>query len=111
MHIYKILREAEYHALLKDKIFAGAPIDLQDGYIHFSTRETVEETANIHFKEEDDLYILICHSEQFGSSLKWEESRGGQEFPHLYGSLHIDHVISAEKLPKRDGQFDFEGLL
>jgi uncharacterized protein (DUF952 family) len=78
-----------------------------DGYIHFSTAETVRETAAKHFKDEVNLVILACESGTLGANLKWEVSRGGALFPHLYRTLKLDDIIWEDDLPLIDGVHDF----
>ena len=111
MLIYKIFRQSEWDALVATGQTAGAPIDLTDGYIHFSTRETVEETAAKHFATETDLILAAVDAEDLGDALKWEISRGGIKFPHLYSKLKHSDVKSHAALPKSADGFNFEGLL
>jgi len=73
-------------------VFKGAPIDLQDGYIHMSTRDQAAETAAKHFAGQDRLVMLMIDLAPFGEAIKWEVSRGGALFPHLYGDLPISAV-------------------
>ena len=81
-------------------MFRGAPVDLADGYIHFSTREQVAETAAKHFAGQDDLVLLEIDADAFADdALKWEPSRGGALFPHLYGDLELSAVRWAKPLP------------
>ncbi len=93
MLIYKIFRPAELAELLKNKATQGAPIDVADGYVHFSTGLQVEETLNKHFAGEADLTLLAVEADTLGDALKWEPSRGGALFPHLYRKLHVDDVV------------------
>ena len=93
MIILKILRAEEWAALRKGGSTKGAPIDLEDGYIHFSTPEQAPETASKHFAGIDGLMLLGCEADDFGDTLKWEVSRGGAKFPHLYDELKMDAVI------------------
>ena len=90
--ILKILRPDEWRLLQEQETTPGAPIDVQDGYIHFSTSEQVEETVAKHFKGESELWLLTLDAEALGDSLKWEPSRGGALFPHLYGPLQLKDV-------------------
>ena len=83
MLIYKIFRADEWQQLQDNGETDGAPIDVTDGYIHFSTAETVRETAAKHFANEEDLVILAVETGTIGDELKWEVSRGGALFPHL----------------------------
>ena len=99
MLIYKILRRAEWEALKRDRESAGAPVDLADGFIHFSTAAQVVETAARHFAQESDLVLVAVDSTRLGAALRWEPSRGGQLFPHLYGPLRLEDVAWDKSLP------------
>lgn len=110
--IYKIVSAAEWRAAEATGVFPGAAIDLTDGYIHFSTATQVEETAAKHFARQADLLLVAIAVEKLGDALKWEASRGGALFPHLYGPLLLDAVTHVAPLPLRaDGRHDFTGLL
>jgi len=89
---YKILTKDQYDQLKTDGVFKGAPVDLADGYIHMSTREQASETAAKHFAGQDNLVMLMIDLAPFGEAVKWEESRGGALFPHLYGELPLSAV-------------------
>ena len=84
---YKILTKDQYDQLKTDGVFKGAPVDLADGYIHMSTREQAAETAAKHFGGQDNLVMVMIDLAPVGDALKWETSRGGALFPHLYGDL------------------------
>ncbi len=99
MLIYKIMTQAQWDDFLTDGTFKGAPIDLADGYIHFSTAEQMKETAAKHFAGQDDLRLAWVDGDTFGDALKWEVSRGGAEFPHLYGTWSMDQVSGHADLP------------
>ena len=105
--IYKILRKAEWEELQHKGETLGAPIDLQDGYIHFSTRDTVAETATKHFAGETDLKLLAYQADVFGDALKFEPSRGGALFPHLYAPLPLDKTLWVRDLPLDNGLHQF----
>ncbi|WP_132242008.1 DUF952 domain-containing protein [Primorskyibacter sedentarius] len=107
MLIYKILRAAEWQALDATGETAGAPIDVADGYIHFSTALHVRETAAKHFAGEDGLMLAAFESDDMGDALKWELARGGVEFPHLYGPLRRKDVLWSCALPLVNGVHDF----
>lgn len=109
-HIYKIFRAPEYDAFVQTGSTLGAPIDLTDGYIHISTGDQVEETAAKHFAGEADLKLLALDSDALGEALKWEVSRGGALFPHLYRALTTRDVLWVKDLPFEDGQHRFDGL-
>ena len=110
--IYKIVpaplwREAEIAG-----VFRGAPVDLADGFIHFSTAAQVAETASKHFAGQRNLLLVRVDSERLGEKLKWEVSRGGALFPHLYGELSLSDVAATEPLPLGpDGLHQFPPLL
>lgn len=110
--IYKICPRAMWVEAQKTGVFEGAPVDLQDGYIHFSTAEQVRETAAKHFAGQDDLLLVSVDDERLGDALKYEISRGGKEFPHLYAPLDLSAVVETIPLPLGDdGQHQFpEGL-
>ncbi len=111
MLIYKIFRADEWADLQAKGATQGAPIDLSDGYIHFSTAEQAAETAAKHFAGEQDLMLLALDADRLGEALKWEPSRGGALFPHLYRALRLDEVLWAKPLPLKDGTHHFpEGM-
>jgi uncharacterized protein (DUF952 family) len=80
-------------------VFAGAPVDLADGFIHFSTAAQIAETAARHFAGARDLVLVSVDGDRLGPALKWEKSRGGAMFPHLYAPLALSAVIAVEPLP------------
>lgn len=104
MLIYKLFRPAEWAQLVRDGSTRGAPIDIEDGYVHFSTATQVEETARRYFADVEGLVLLAVESDPLGDDLKWEPSRGGDLFPHLYRDLHGTDVLWHRVLPlARDG--------
>jgi uncharacterized protein (DUF952 family) len=107
MKIYKILRANEWHDLQTDKQTSGAPIDVQDGYIHFSTAQQVHETAAKYFAGVQGLTLAAFESDDLGDGLKWEPARGGALFPHLYGRLRLDDILWHVDLPLVDGAHVF----
>lgn len=110
--IYKIATTEQWRAAQASGRFEGAPVDLADGYIHFSTAEQARETAAKHFAGRDGLVLVAIESDSLGDMLKWETSRGGQLFPHLYRSFLVTEALWARALPlKADGSHDFGGLL
>jgi uncharacterized protein (DUF952 family) len=96
--IYKICPRALWQEAERDGVFRGAPVDRADGYIHFSTAEQVRETAARHFAGQDDLVLVAVDAAALGPALKWEPSRGGALFPHLYGDLPLRLARSVEPL-------------
>ncbi len=108
--VYKILGDAEWRAA-EAGVFSGSEVDLSDGYIHFSTAAQAAETAGKWFAGRADLWLVAIEAEALGGALRWEFSRGGGLFPHLYGELPISKVVWARKLPLgAAGQHDFGGL-
>lgn len=101
--IYKICPRAEWESAVQNGVYLGAPVDLADGFIHFSRAEQVRETAAKHFAGQDDLVLLAFDAATLGEALKWEESRGGDLFPHLYAEeLPVDLVQAEFRLPLGD---------
>src|SRR5262244_142482 len=106
--IYKICDATTWQAAERLGEFTGAPVDLADGYIHFSTAEQVAETAAKHFAGQRDLVLVAVDADTLGPALKWEPSRGGALFPHLYGKLPLRAVRWIKPLPLGpDGQHVF----
>jgi len=103
MLIYKIFRAAEWAAFEAQGHTSGAPVDLADGFIHFSTASQAAETAAKHFAGQEGLMLLAFDAEAMGDALKWEPSRGGALFPHLYRDLQLAELIWAKPLPLGTG--------
>jgi len=99
MLIYKVLRADEWALLQADGRTPGAPVDIADGYIHFSTAGQVATTLAKHFAGESDLTLLACNAETLAADLRWEPSRGGALFPHLYRELRLADVIWHRPIP------------
>lgn len=98
--IYKIVSDALWAEAVAAGRFEGAPVDVQDGFIHFSTAAQAPETARRHFAGVDGLLLIAVDPDQLGADLRWEPSRGGALFPHLYGPLSLDAVRWAVSLPR-----------
>lgn len=98
---YKVLTAPEMGDLEAGS-FEGAPIDIQDGYIHLSTAAQLTETVDKHFAGQSDLHIAAVDLEAMGEAVKWEESRGGQLFPHLYADLPLTAVIAYGPMKRDD---------
>ena len=90
--IYKIMTAAQWEAARSAGRFAGAPVDRADGFIHFSAADQVRETAARHFGGQDDLHLVAVDPALLGAALRWETSRGGALFPHLFGDLPMAAV-------------------
>lgn len=99
---YKVLTADQLAALEHHGRFAGAPVDLADGYIHMSTAAQLDETVTRHFRGQPDLAVAAVDLEAFGDAVKWEPSRGGQLFPHLYGELTLDSLLAYGPLERED---------
>lgn len=99
MLIYKIFRRPEWDAFRAAGQTAGAPVDLADGFVHFSAAPQLAETAAKYFADVSDLVLVACEADRLGSALKWEASRGGALFPHLYRNLLLGDVVWDKSLP------------
>ncbi|MGA2567467.1 MAG: DUF952 domain-containing protein [Pseudolabrys sp.] len=101
--VYKICPAALWREAEREGVFRGSPVDLKDGFIHFSSAEQAAETAAKHFAGARDLVLLRVDAARLGDRLKWEPSRGGALFPHLYGELELAAVIRVDPLPLAAG--------
>ncbi len=97
--VYKICPRTAWREAEAAGLFRGAAIDLQDGYIHFSAAEQVAETAGKHFAGQADLLLVAVDAQSLGEALRWEVSRGGALFPHLYDTLSLEAVLWVAPLP------------
>ena len=110
--IYKITPAALWRRAQEAGRFAGAPVDAADGFIHFSTAAQIAETAARHFAGQSDLLLVTIDATSLGPALKWEASRGGALFPHLYGDLPLEAVKAVVPMTQApDGTWDFAGKL
>jgi len=100
--IYKIMSRDEWTAAEGVGYFTGSGIDLADGFIHFSTAAQVAETAARHFEGRNDLVLVSVDARKLGAGVRFEPSRGGDLFPHLYGVLPLSTVIDAEPIERDD---------
>lgn len=99
MLIYKILTSEQWADLQARGETEGAPVDVADGFIHFSTAAQAQETAAKHFAGQDGLWLVAYDADALGEGLKWEPSRGGALFPHLYGPLRRADALWAQEMP------------
>ena len=99
MTVYKIVAADLWQAAERDGVFAGAGIDLKDGFIHLSTRQQARRTAELHFAGQGNLVLVAVDEASLGEALKYEPSRGGDLFPHLYGPMAMTAVLSVRPLP------------
>ena len=109
--VFKIVPASLWREAEASGVFVGAPIDLADGFIHFSTATQAQETADKHFKGQSDLLLVAVDSDAFGAAMKWEVSRGGALFPHLYAPLKTSAALSVAAIPDHGGKPDLSGLL
>lgn len=100
--IYKVCDASLWNEATACGHFTGAEIDLADGLIHFSAAHQLVETVMKHFAGRDELVLITVPTEPLGESLKWEKSRGGDLFPHLYGKLATDLATRVDELPLGD---------
>lgn len=109
--IYKICSAELWREAEAAGVFEGAAVDRADGFIHFSTAEHVMETARRHFAGQPGLVLVAIDADMLGAALRWEVSRGGALFPHLYGPLPVAAAIAVAPLPLDDaGQHVFPAL-
>jgi uncharacterized protein (DUF952 family) len=106
--IYKLCPSSLWREAEERGVFRGMPIDFRDGYIHFSTGVQARETARLHFAGQTDLVLVAVDAGRLGDALKYEASRGGDLFPHLYAPLDLSAVLWAKPLPLgEDGRHAF----
>lgn len=101
--IYKLFRAAEWAAARAEASFAGSPADLRDGFIHFSTAAQAAGTAARHFAGEEGVVLAEVDPARLEAPLKWEASRGGEPFPHLYGAMPLGAVVRTWVLARGPG--------
>ena len=90
--VYKVVTQTAYREESRDGVFHGMPIDRADGFCHLSSGKQLGETLSLHFRGQRDLLILAVRSYDLGTLLRWEPSRGGQLFPHVYGTFPMSAV-------------------
>ncbi len=107
--VYKIAAADSRRAAAASGYFACSADDLRDGYVHLSARHQLRGTLEKHFRAENDLLLIAYESETLGPSLKWETSRGGDQFPHFYGHLPVSQSLWQRPLiPGSDGIPDID---
>ena len=97
--IYRLCYRADWNQAEELGTYAGTATDRRDGFLHFSTAEQVADTARLHFTGASDLLMLEVPVSRLGPALKWEMSRSGQSFPHLYDTLAVDLVSGVVQIP------------
>lgn len=98
--VYKVMSAAELKQMQRDGVFHGSPADVADGYIHLSRRSQLAATLDKHFSGVDGLVLAAVDLSRLGDTVRWETSRGGQLFPHIYGLLPVEAVISVTTLER-----------
>ena len=91
--VYKVLTPPEWEEARIKGVFSGSAVDLRDGFIHFSTAAQTVETVSKHFSDAGELVLAAVNVDALGAALRWEPSRGGALFPHLYGSLRVSDIL------------------
>ena len=97
-YIYKVATADVVDRARANGTFAGMPIDTRDGYLHFSTAAQLPETLRLYFAGQGDLVLMALRAYDMGAALRWEPSRGGQLFPHVYGTFPMSAVVHEAKL-------------
>ena len=109
--VFKLVDHASWQAAAAAGVFAGSAVDWRDGFIHFSTAAQLRETAGRHFAGQADLLVVAVDATALGDALRWEPSRGGDLFPHLYGPLPLSAVRRVSPIGLDDaGRHLFPGL-
>jgi uncharacterized protein (DUF952 family) len=98
--VYKVLSASELQQMQRDGVFQGSPADIADGYIHLPCGSQVAATLDKHFSGVDGLVLAAVDLSGLGDTLRWEPSRGGQLFPHIYGLLPVEAVVSVAPLER-----------
>ena len=105
MLIYKVFLPEQWKDFTNYERTKGAPVDISDGYIHFSTATQVKETITKHFSGYKDVVLAACKADTFSTDLKWELSRGGQDFPHLYRELLMTDIEWHCHIKQKNGEY------
>jgi uncharacterized protein (DUF952 family) len=96
--IYKVATQAQWRDAVAAGVFAGAPVDVADGFIHFSSATQLAGTLERHFAGQPDLLLVAVDADALGAALRWEPSRGGELFPHLYAPLPIAAALAVRSI-------------
>lgn len=92
--VYKVMSTVELQQMQRDGVFHGSRVDMTDGYIHMSCGAQLAATLEKHFGGVAGLMLVAVDLSQLGDAVRWEPARGGELFPHLYGPLRIEAVVS-----------------
>jgi len=96
--IYKLLDRPAWNAAMAEGVFKGSELDLADGFIHFSSAPQAAETARRYFGGQENLVLVAVEADGLGAALRWEPSRGGDLFPHLYAPLPVSAAVFVRAL-------------
>jgi len=107
LNLYKLVSAAEWAAAKRTGFYRGSADDLRDGFIHLSAADQVEGTARKYFADCEDLLLIAVDDMALGAALRWEPSRGGALFPHLYAPLSFSAVRSETRIHRKDGRHVF----
>ncbi len=99
--VYKVMSAAEQQQMQRDGVFHGSPVDIADGYIHLSCASQLAATLDRHFSGIEGLMLAAVDLSLLGDTVRWEPSRGGQLFPHIYGPLPVEAVVSVAALERK----------
>ena len=105
--LYKIMPRQDWESAQAKGIYEGSEVDRKDGFIHLSAAHQVRTTAQRHFSGDSDLVLVSVRPGDLGQSLKWEVSRGGDLFPHIYGPLPLSAIGEVVPLPLAGGGHQF----
>ncbi len=106
--IYKLVTQSEWNEAEKAGVFRGSTLDKADGFIHLSAKDQTRQTAALYFADQSDLLLVSVDPASLGDTLRWEESRDGRLFPHVYGFIEMTSVLDAQPLPlDADGKHQF----
>jgi len=100
--VYKVMLAEQFARFQRDGVFHGAPVDIADGYIHLSRAYQLAETLDKHFKDVTGLMLVAVDLSRLGDTVRWEPSRRGQLFPHIYGVLPIEAVVAVGPAARTD---------
>jgi uncharacterized protein (DUF952 family) len=92
--VYKIMSATELQQMQRDGVFHGSPVDMADGYIHLSCGSQLVATLDRHFGGVEGLMLVAVDLSRLGNSVRWEPARGGELFPHIYGRLPMEAVVT-----------------
>lgn len=98
MNIYRLCLRTDWEKALNSGFYEGAELDKQDGFIHASTAELIEDTARKYARGIEDMLLLVLDSDQLASEVKWEKASNGKIYPHIYGSIQVDEVLERIEL-------------